>query len=507
MKLFFRVFILFAVSLSISYVLMSFIKLPSDGVGGEIVRFWCSVRVGESSETCWESINSTRGVYEQVVSLSLFLTVIGLTVISMRLRYFAAFFSAALMTFMAVVPPQELIAGIEWRLILFLIGSMVFAYILRRLKVFEYIAVRLLYLSKGSPYLLALYLSLFAWFLALAVDEVTSIVYVMMLVMDVRKITKYDVRPLVILSVLATNTGSIALPVGNPIGIYLSFEAQLTVNEFIYKALPLSLLSLIVMLTSFALLTRKYLTQLSLRLVKSNVESMVTQFYANITRREFALITHGIMMLVGFLTTIALNSPISFLISQLGGFYVDPHSLLSFTPYVFIVLSAVRVSPEELEEFIVKGVEWPSILFFITLFMLGHSLLWSGAASKLAYLSVLTSLSGGIVNYTLLNLIILTMTAILSSVLDNLSVIVAMTPVAKVIASLSASNSVFWTLLYGGTLGGNYTPIGSTANLVAVGMSEKSGIEIGWGGWLKLASIATTLQIIVSILWSSLLLK
>ncbi|MEM3849401.1 MAG: ArsB/NhaD family transporter, partial [Zestosphaera sp.] len=312
---------------------------------------------------------------------------------------------------------------------------------------------------------------------------------------------------LVILSVLATNTGSIALPVGNPIGIYLSFEAQLTVNEFIYKALPLSLLSLIVMLTSFALLTRKYLTQLSLRLVKSNVESMVTQFYANITRREFALITHGIMMLVGFLTAIALNSPISFLISQLGGFYVDPHSLLSFTPYVFIVLSAVRVSPEELEEFIVKGVEWPSILFFITLFMLGHSLLWSGAASKLAYLSVLTSLSGGIVNYTLLNLIILTMTAILSSVLDNLSVIVAMTPVAKVIASLSASNSVFWTLLYGGTLGGNYTPIGSTANLVAVGMSEKSGIEIGWGGWLKLASIATTLQIIVSILWSSLLLK
>lgn len=495
------------ISFSVSYFIMSFVKLPSDSVGSEIVRFWCSLRGDVQTQECLSYIESTRGIYEQVVSLGLFLMVVGLTATSMKLRYFAAFFSVALITFMAVVPPQELIAGIEWRLILFLIGSMVFAYMLRRLKVFEYIAIRLLYLCKGSPYLLVLYLSLFAWFLALAVDEVTSIVYVMMLVSDVRKITKYDIRPLVILSVLATNTGSMALPVGNPIGIYVSFEAQLTVSEFIQKALPLSFLSLIVMLASFVVLLRKYLSQLSPRLSRENLESMVVEFYANTTHREFTLITNGIAMLAGFLTTIALNSPISALISWLGGFYVDPHSLLSFTPYIFIVLSAIRVKPEELEEFIVRGVEWPSILFFITLFMLGHSLLWSGAASKLAYLSVLTSFSGGRVNYSLLNLVVLVVTALLSSVLDNLSVIVAMTPIAKIIASLSASKSMFWTLLYGGTLGGNYTPIGSTANLVAVGMCEKSGVEIKWGEWLKIAFLTTTLQIIASLIWSFSLLK
>lgn len=328
MRLFFRILVLLVFFSSVSYVLMSFVRLPGDGVGNEIVRFWCSVRSNIPTEECWSYINSTHGIYEQVMSLSLFLLVVGLAVTSMKLRYFAAFFSVALITFVAVVPPQELIAGIEWRLILFLVGSMVFAYMLRRLKVFEYIAIGLLHLSKGSPYLLVLYLSLFAWFLALAVDEVTSIVYVMMLVRDVRKITKYDIRPLAILSVLATNTGSMALPVGNPIGIYVSFEAQITVSEFIQRALPLSFLSLIVMLALSVILLRKYLTQLAPRLSKKNLDFMVTRFYANVTRSELAQIMHGIAILVGFLMAVALNSPISTLISRLGGFYVDPHSLL-----------------------------------------------------------------------------------------------------------------------------------------------------------------------------------
>ncbi|MEO3993022.1 MAG: SLC13 family permease [Desulfurococcaceae archaeon TW002] len=86
-----------------------------------------------------------------------------------------------------MVPPQELISGAEWRLVLFLIGSMTFTYILRKLRVLEYIAISILSLSGSSPYLL-MYLSFFAWFLALTVDEVTSIVYVTMLVFDIRKI-------------------------------------------------------------------------------------------------------------------------------------------------------------------------------------------------------------------------------------------------------------------------------------------------------------------------------
>jgi Na+/H+ antiporter NhaD/arsenite permease-like protein len=505
MRLAYKVFLLAVATFLASYLLMSLFTVPHTKLGDEVIKFWCGIRGNYTLTTCEEMLNYSN-VYHQVLSLGLFLLVVGLTVISTKLRYSAAFLSIALLVFAGVVPPQELISGVEWRLIFFLIGSMTFAYILRKLRVFEHIAIKILSLSTGSPYLLIIFLSLFAWFLALAVDEVTSIVYVMMLVLDIRKITRYDVKPLIILAVLATNTGSMALPVGNPIGIYVSYEARLTVTEFLSRALPLSLITLLSMISLTYPLLRNYLKNLSSKLLREDVEAMRTRLYADLTLRERRVIRFGIFLLAGFLIVIALNGPLSELISSVGGFYVDPHSLLSFTPYIFIVLSLTQVRAEELEVFITRGVEWPSILFFIALFMLGHSLLWSGAASKIAYLSLSVVASGSSINYGLLNTIFLLLSTILSSVLDNLSVIVAMTPVAKIVNGLTNSKSVFWVLLYGGTLGGNYTPIGSTANIVALGMCDKARIYLDWSYWLKIAFLTTTLQVIISLLWSYLIL-
>lgn len=485
---------------------MASVTIPHTMLGEEVVRFWCNLRGNYTLTTCEEMLNSPSGIYHQVLSLSLFLLVVGLTVLSMKLRYSAAFLSIALLVFAGVIPPQELILGVEWRLILFLIGSMTFAHILRELRVFEYIAIKVISSSKGSPYILIMYLSLFAWFLALAVDEVTSIVYVIMLLFDVKKITKYDIRPLVILAVLATNTGSMALPVGNPIGIYVSYEARLTVSEFLYRALPLSFITLLVMTSSSYVLLRNYLKELSTRLSKESIEAMKASLFANITLQERRAIRLSIGLLAGFLIVVTLNSPLSELISLIGGFYVDPHSLLSFTPYVFIILSLTQIKAEELEVFIVRGVEWPSILFFIALFMLGYSLLWSGAATKIAYLSLSAVARDSRINYSFLNMIFLFLSAFLSSVLDNLSVMVAVTPIAKIVSSLASSKSIFWVLLYGGTLGGNYTPIGSSANIVALGMCERAKIHLDWSYWLRIALLTTTLQIVISLLWSYLLL-
>ncbi|MEM4607380.1 MAG: SLC13 family permease [Zestosphaera sp.] len=506
MRFSFKVIVLVATLFLFSYLLMSSSTIPHTPLGEEVIKFWCSTRGNYALATCEEMLSSPSGIYHQVLSLGLFLLVVGLTVTSMKLRYSAAFLSIALLVFAGVIPPQELISGVEWRLILFLIGSMTFAYILRKLRVFEYIALKILSLSEGSPQLLVVYLSLFAWFLALTVDEVTSIVYVIMLVLDIRKITKYDVRPLIILAVLATNTGSMALPVGNPIGIYVSYEAQLTVSEFLYRALPLSFITLLVMTSASYIILRSYLSRLFLKLTKEDIEAIKTKSFADLTLQERRAIKFGIALLIGFLTAIALNSPLSELISLVSVSYVDPHSLLSFTPYVFILLSLTQIRAEELEVFITRGVEWPSILFFIALFMLGHSLLWSGAAPKIAYLSLSTVASNSGINYSLLYIIFLSLAATLSSVLDNLSVIVAMTPIAKIVSSLSNSKSIFWVLLYGGTLGGNYTPIGSTANIVALGMCERAKISLGWSYWLRIALLATTLQIIIASLWSYLLL-
>ena len=46
--------------------------------------------------------------------------------------------------------------------------------------------------------------------------------------------------------------------------------------------------------------------------------------------------------------------------------------------------------------------------------------------------------------------------------------------------------ALWWAMLFGGTLGGNATMIGSTANIVALGMMERRGLgNITFGQWIK----------------------
>ncbi|WP_440058976.1 SLC13 family permease [Thermogladius sp. 4427co] len=488
-----------AVIMMLSFAAMALIKIPYEGVGKSIIDSWCSVRAGCSDAA---TINSWRSIVEQGASLGFFLTVIALTVISMDYRYYASLLGVSALVFLGVISPQLIIGGVEWDLILFLIGTMALAYILRSFRVFEYLAIKVLEASRGRPVILVALLSLLSWFLSLAVGEVASITYVAMLIFDIYRLTNVDIKPLIILSVLATNTGSVALPVGNPIGIYLAFTANLSVSAFILRALPLSLLNLAVLIVLFPLLARNYLSEFEGRLSQDKISKLAAAFYTSLSGREYHRVRGGLVLLLVFLVLVGVNDQLAGLVSKLGGIQVGSHALLAFTPYLIIVVSGTLFGASKMGEALEKGVEWPSIIFFIALFMLGYSLLWSGTASKLAYLTVLTSSWSGYVSFPLLYSILLILSAALSSVLDNLSVIVALTPVAQTIVSIGGATAAYWALLYGGVFGGNYTPIGSSANIVAVGLAEKNRIRIGWGEWLKIALVATSVEILVAIAWT-----
>jgi len=143
-----------------------------------------------------------------------------------------------------------------------------------------------------------------------------------------------------------------------------------------------------------------------------------------------------------------------------------------------------------------KSVEWSSLLFFIGLFILSYALTYTGAIFKIAY--VLSGIKSSLI---LLAVFLITSTS-LSSVFDNLSVIVSMTPIAILLNNLGlVGREIFYALLFGGVFGGNYTPIGSTANIIAISVAEKKRVKISWDEWLRVALIITTAQLIVALLW------
>jgi Na+/H+ antiporter NhaD/arsenite permease-like protein len=498
-----KIIIVFVALLLASTTLMSLSKISNDAVGLAIASSWCIERGVNTSEAyCLELLNSSKLSFIQGFTLALFLFTIALTVIKMEWRVAAAMLAIAVLIITDASPPQYVLGSVQWNLIIFLVGTMTLAGLLREIGVFRFLAIGVLRVSRGSGFKLILLIVILAYALAAALDEVTSIVYVAMLVLELARLLQVDVVPLLVLSVLATNTGSSALPIGNPIGVYLLFRTNMSISLFIRNSLPLSLLNLVVLILAFSILERKYIIGLngSIKEHQDRINKYLTKYLVEVevedarTRR----IRFGLSVLSVFIVTVALNDYIVEFLSRLTGSEVDPHAFLSFIPYVFILLLTLVVPMEEVSRLVEKSVEWSSILFFIFLFMLSHMLTYTGAMSKLAYL--ITRLAS--TSSFILTSVMLFTSAGLSSVFDNLSLVVTLTPVAILLNQLGiARASLYFALLFGGVFGGNYTPVGSTANIVAVGLAEKRKIRITWGSWLKLALVSTTIQILVALLY------
>ncbi|MEM0065544.1 MAG: SLC13 family permease [Sulfolobales archaeon] len=485
----------------LSSVIVVFLNVPHDGVGGELRKTWEDIRGGLQ-------IDSPIAVFEGVISLGLFLFTIAVIALDMRYRYFLALLAVSIIVFLGVTPPQRLVESVDWALIVFLVGSMSFATILRKLGVFTYLAAYIVKYSKGNAFMLTALLSALAWFTAMVVDEVTSIVYIVMIVLELGRLLKIETEDLVILSVLATNTGSLALPVGNPIGVYVAFTSGFTAREFVRYALPLSFLCFISTLLIFSMLRVRYLKDLEKAIASRSdmFEAFITARIVDVSPREKMARTYGVVLLTMFLVTVSLSPVLAEGLSAFAGYHIDPNSLLALTPCLYIVLTLPVIGAPELGEVLAKGVEWPSLTFFMFLFMLGYSLTWSGAMVKVAYATITLSQSIYPGPHTVL-VILLTISAILSAFLDNLSLVVALIPAVKLVAQVMAFKGIYWSVLFGGVLGGNLTPVGSTANIVAVSIIErKRKTRINWSNWLKISLPVFAAHIVIASTWSFLAL-
>lgn len=495
-----KMLLLFSVLLIISILVMSYIRIGNDVIGLKIVEMWLNERRDSSISSSTLDINSIQLILEQSLSLALFLFVVVATIIKMELRVAIAILAISIIIFLGVVPPYNLIyKSIEWNLILFLIGSMTLAGLLREFGVFRYLAINIVRISKNNVYILITMLSILAFTISAILGEVTSIIYIATLIIELHSILKIDTTSLLIIAVLATNTGSVALPIGNPIGVYLFFSTKMSMNTYVRYSLPLALINIITLLLMIFIIKWKNINELKnvLRKRTTQLQAYITQYYTSLNNIRKSHLDFGLLILILFITAVILNDHIVQFISNIIKQNIDPHSFLAFIPYMFIALCFAEIHPEEISRYIERAVEWPSLLFFICLFILSYSLQYTGVMAKLVYALTMLTTSANL----LLPLLLLS-TATLSAVLDNLSVIVVFTPIASLLNSLGlASSLIYFALLYGGVFGGNYTPIGSTANIIAISIAEKRKIKISWREWLKLAFLPTTMQLSVALGW------
>lgn len=101
---------------------------------------------------------------------------------------------------------------------------------------------------------------------------------------------------------------------------------------------------------------------------------------------------------------------------------------------------------------------------------------------------------------TVLSGIVIFSSGILSGVLDNTVVVSSYIPIVKSLHLMHFSlKPLWWCVLFGACFGGNITAIGSTANIVALGLLEKEkNIKINPREWLKLGLVVSILSMLIA---------
>ena len=148
---------------------------------------------------------------------------------------------------------------------------------------------------------------------------------------------------------------------------------------------------------------------------------------------------------------------------------------------------------------LIKDLDWHTFFFLIGIFVLVGSLNYRGVVDDIAAFIIKTTKGNQFLAYT----IIIWLSVLLSAFIDNIPYIVAMIPVAKIVAaSLGVSPELFlFGLLIGTSLGGNITPIGASANMVAVGLLRKHNYHIKFVDFLKIGLPFTIAAVSVAYLF------
>jgi Na+/H+ antiporter NhaD/arsenite permease-like protein len=393
----------------------------------------------------------------QTISVTVFLVIILATLFFWNFRLAIAFLGLPVLILTQTLELECFREHCSLEVILFLIGMMVVVGGLRDLGFFTWIIQAILKMPGMTGHRFVLVSAVASALSASAVDEVTSILFMSALIFQVCDVLKVRPVPFLIISVMATNVGSSGTMLGNPVGILIGSRAGLTFEDFMVWAFPIMLLSLVTTIVLLLVWYRREIRELDSRLQQRRGHALPLGPTVAVPFRR------GLLLIVGTIGLVALHHRIEVLLG------LETNTVLYMAPLVSagIVMIWRR---ERARHYIEHDVEWWTLLFFLMLFGVAGTLQYTEVTTEIA--TSLKEMIGG-ESLTMVPLV-MGMAALGSAVIDNVIFVAAFIPVVQeLIGEAGTVHPLWWALLFGACFGGNITMIGSTANIVALGMMEK----------------------------------
>ena len=400
-------------------------------------------------------------------------------------RHWVALLGGSLLILFGVLTPSEALTYISWETLGLVAGMFTLVAILVQAGFFTWLAMTSLRKVNYHPASLFVILIALAAFLAAFMDSITVMLFLAALTLQLCQLLKLDPVPLIIAEVCAANTGGAATLVGDPPNVILGTTLGFNFTDFVTNTGPIALTGALVLLAYFYLINRKALKNAHIALTPEMIEAIDElhnePLHVHLTRVGLTGFGMAVILLIFHIP-----------LSNLTGLPINA-AVAALIP-AGIALIALR---DDQRKKILITVDGESILFFAGLFMMIGGLEKVHLFETLAEALALATASNS-------NTLILALhwgPGLASGILDNVPLALAMTYVLKDLAAIPgtpALSMMTWALAMGVDVGGNLTPIGASANVVAYSYMEHNHGSIGWKRWLVIAVPPTLLIMIIA---------
>ncbi len=380
-----------------------------------------------------------------------------------------------------IVSAEDAMQAIDNNVIFLLMGMMMIVGVMKKTGVFQWLAYKSYQLARGNVFVLMVILTLFTALASSLLDNVTTMLLIIPVSLEIAIALKLNPLVLLLPEVFASNVGGAATLIGDPPNIMIGSFAQLTFLDFLSHLGMFCLVCLLGSVGYFVLWYRKDLRKAGVE----NVEGLIAEL------REKYRITDRIL-LVQCLTLLGITI-----------FLFTIQGLLGMPPCVAAMGGAVALlllSRVSIVEVLEQDIEWPTLIFFMGLFMVVEGANQTGLIQIVADWVKVAS-SGSVVTAILL---ILWSSALLSSVVDNIPFTATMLPVVAYLTEVipgAEDGVLWWALVLGACLGGNGTIVGASANVVTAGMAERAGYGISFIGYMKVCFLPMVITVAMASVW------
>lgn len=397
-----------------------------------------------------------------LLSLVIFLSAYTLFVFLPARRMRTAIISSLLLVLTNTISLKEAFFSINWNVMGIFVGTLIVADIFMKSRVPAYIAERVVDRAKSTAQAI-LFICLLTGFISAFVENVATVLIVAPIALSLARKLKINPTNMIIAIAVSSNLQGAATLIGDsPSMLLAGFAGMNFADFFFYQGRPSIFFA-----------------------VEIGAAASFIILYLTFRRHKEKLQLIPIEKVKSWVPTILLVTMVFLLAASSffnTGFPYRAGIICIFFGIISILWEKVVYKSSILKG--IKRLDWNTTFFLMGIFILVGSITLTG------WTEVVSNLLSGVVgsNIFLGYTLIVFLSVILSAFIDNIPFLAAMLPVVVSMSAKLAINPslLLFGLLIGASLGGNITPIGASANVVACGLLKKEGYEVRFKDFMKI---------------------